>query len=332
MAIWSYMRGPGTLDIKVGYRCNNRCAHCVVKPVVRRLEEDNEKSDLTTQEVLDLIDGAREAGANTIVLTGGEVTIRKDFQRLVTYAVESGMEVNIQTNGRLLSQMKNCEFLADLPGLLFIVALHASKAEIHDRITKHTGSFRQTVTAIRNLRSIDKEVAAKIVLSKFNRGELLSTALLAMQLGANEFCVAFPHALDFPVEQFQETIPTYFDVRDEVRALSEFSEREGFPATFETIPYCILPETPAFWRRNCDLLSKASFEPSANPVCAPSVQEDRFDWEELRPQMKEKAVECRTCVFDQLCEGPWREYVENYGSGEFAPVAKENATAFLGAN
>jgi MoaA/NifB/PqqE/SkfB family radical SAM enzyme len=210
---------------------------------------------------------------------------------------------------------------------LFVVALHGSRADIHDRITRRRGSFHQTCTAIRNLRTINKEVAAKIVLSKLNRGELLATARLARSLGVNEFCVVFPHALDFPREQFLRIVPNYMDVQGEVREVCLYAEAEGLPTTFETIPYCIVPDQPAFWKRSCDLRSATLPRREQGPLAADI--DDRFDWEELRPTMKEKADSCRTCVFDPICEGPWREYVDAFGFDEFRQIPPESVAGFL---
>lgn len=326
MAIWSYMRGSDTLDIKVGYRCNNKCVHCVVDPVRQNIKGSNECEDLTTKEVLAKIDDAVEKGFNTVVLTGGEITIRKDFQDIVNYTVKKGLKAYIQTNARKLSQKSLCNFMTDLPGLLFIVALHAPVAETHDAITQEKGSFQETVEAISNLREINKEIALKIVISKLNHQQLFDTVLFAKELGVSECCIAFPHALDFPEEVFEQVVPRYDSLREQLNLIADFSEKDGLRVSFETIPYCICPDSEAFWRRNCDLLSKAWEYPSPEKN---SSENTLFDWEELRPKMKTKGTECQKCVFTLLCEGPWREYVQNFGFTEFSPVKEDKVSLLL---
>jgi hypothetical protein len=39
-----------------------------------------------------------------------------------------------------------------------------------------------------------------------------------------------------------------------------------------------------------------------------------------RSQGKVKFPQCRRCRFDKVCEGPWKEYPERFGSDEFVPV------------
>ncbi|HLE86971.1 MAG TPA: radical SAM protein [Candidatus Brocadiaceae bacterium] len=328
VAIWSYMRGSEMLDIKVGYRCNNRCLHCVIEPVRQKIVNNNEKPDLTTEEIISIIEDATSNGINTVVLTGGEITTREDFEKIVTYAVNKGLKVNIQTNGRALWRERSCEFMANLPGLLFIVAIHAPHAEIHDAITQVKGSFYETIDAIKNLRNINKEIAAKIVISKLNYQYLYETALFAKGLGVNEFCVVFPHALDFPQELFKSVVPRYYSIKDEVHRIANFSEKECFWISFETIPYCICTDSEAFWRRNCDLLSKAIENKDSRPNTLAS-EKNLFNWEEIRPKMKEKGINCSKCVFNLLCEGPWREYIQNFGFTEFSPIKQDQVFGLL---
>ena len=72
-----------TYDLKVGYSCNNRCKHCVIEDSKDKLVSQNTTVDLSTDECLKQIEFAFEKGAQYIVLTGGEVTIRKDFKMLI---------------------------------------------------------------------------------------------------------------------------------------------------------------------------------------------------------------------------------------------------------
>ena len=70
-------------DLKVGYSCNNRCKHCVIDDSKDKLIERKENIDLTTEECIFLINKAVDLGTKYIVLTGGEVSIRKDFPDLL---------------------------------------------------------------------------------------------------------------------------------------------------------------------------------------------------------------------------------------------------------
>lgn len=358
MAMWTYLRGPDTLDIKVGYKCNNRCVHCVVEPARQELAINKEPLNLETNTIMSIIDKAKGKKIDTIVLTGGEITIRPDFEEIVRYAVNKGFKVDIQTNGRKLAKKELCDSLKNLPGLLFIIALHADRADIHDSITREKGSFQETVQAIKNLRYMDMEIAAKIVLSNLNYHRLYNTFQFAKTLQVNEFCVTFPHADGFPKELFKQIVPRYSFISEQIDQIALSCEKNRFRCSFETIPYCVCPKSKAFWIRNCDLISyihnsndfdtreedRSTPERKTNilngkinlcscggsknkPYCDGTHRamsdDSLFDWEILRPEMKQKWPNCKICVFDHLCEGPWREYVQTFGFSEFIPITSE---------
>jgi MoaA/NifB/PqqE/SkfB family radical SAM enzyme len=320
---WSYPSGPGVYDIKVGYTCNNRCRHCAVDWVQSYLAENGQRKDLTTEEIQDYIDHAHGMSAQTIVLTGGETTIRPDFEHVVHYAIERRLSLIIHTNGRAFVDGRMAERVATVPGIAFLVSLHASKAEIHDQITCRCGSFDEACEGIRNLSTHCKQVGVKLVLLKDNRNELTSTMHLAHQLGATEFCVAFPYA----VQHQLEGVPRYGDIGEEIKTGCKKAHEIQMPLTFETIPYCIVPDQPLQWKQNYDLQRARPCRPGRPNTRSRS--DIGSDWDLLRPAMKVKRSSCRSCVFDQVCEGPWNEYVQEFGFSEFIPVLPEQVTSYL---
>jgi MoaA/NifB/PqqE/SkfB family radical SAM enzyme len=315
MTIWSYFRGPDIFDIKVGYGCNNACIHCIVDPVRRRIHHDGSPENLDTAQVEELIEAAIVAGARTVVMTGGEVTLRPDCERLLHYATERGLRVVLQTNGRMLSRPDLCKRLAALPSLLFIVALHGSQPRTHDAITRRRSSFNETCAAIQNLRADGGEVVVKLVLLKQNQGDVLATIKRAVELGACRFCLVFPHASEFSKSHFQRIIACYTDLQSDIRSACLYAEEQELFMSFENFPYCTVPDHPGFWERNCDLRSM-----TAAPRTSKVNQQGHLDWDILRRTMKEKRQSCRICAFDPICEGPWREYVRVYSFAEFVPV------------
>jgi len=91
-----------TVDIKLGYTCNNNCRHCVIADQREHALDMIGKEDLSTEEFKREILKSRKRGFTSIIFTGGEPTIRKDFLELLDYASFIGFRVNIQTNGRML--------------------------------------------------------------------------------------------------------------------------------------------------------------------------------------------------------------------------------------
>ena len=89
------------VDLKVGFTCNNNCIHCVIS-------DKFSERDLTLLEIQDLINGYIEQyGTIQLTLTGGEITIRKDFLDIMRFVQQKKYEglitfVDMQTNARML--------------------------------------------------------------------------------------------------------------------------------------------------------------------------------------------------------------------------------------
>jgi len=99
-----------TLQVNVGYRCNQSCFHCHVNASPNRTEElSAEVADL----VLDFVERRRIA---TLDVTGGAPELNANFRRLVTSARSLGIKVMDRCNLTILEQPGQedlAEFLSD---------------------------------------------------------------------------------------------------------------------------------------------------------------------------------------------------------------------------
>jgi radical SAM/Cys-rich protein len=87
-----------TLQVNVGYRCNQSCVHCHVNAGPTRTEEmDGETIDL----VLAFLERRRVAALD---ITGGAPELNRHFRRLVTSARDMGVRVMDRCNLTILEQ------------------------------------------------------------------------------------------------------------------------------------------------------------------------------------------------------------------------------------
>jgi len=281
------------------------------------LEDDGQRHDATTDELLAQIREIRAMGAATVVLTGGEVTLRQDFLLLLEAALDEGLRVVVQTNGRLLGRL--VPHIPCAPDrLLFAVAVHGPSPAVHDRITRRRGSFAQTLVGIHTLLEYGHPVIGKVVLSRLNTSVALSTLARLSQEGVRRAIVAFPHALGFSQKAFATVVPRYSEIAEELIACARSAEREGLSLEFETVPCCVAAAVPAVWLRSRDLrLAVGNIDPGF--IRAPG-RDDLQEWETERRQIKWKGESCARCLLGRACEGPWIEYVEAFGDREFQPV------------
>ncbi len=266
--------------------------------------------DKTTEEVLGILDDAR-AWADEVVFTGGEITVRRDLPELIEYARSIGFRIiQLQTNGRMLSVPRVVERLAAAGVTEFSPALHGPNAAIHDGSTSVKGSFRQTLTGIRNVRRIGLPVVLNSVITRANHRHLRAMARLFVALEVDQFQFAFVHALGSAAAHFDEVVPRLSAVGPYAREALEVGEAAGVSCMTEAIPLCFLgrfAHLAAEWRI-----------PRTRIYDADQIVED-YTETRLR-EGKAKGPPCEGCAARDRCEGPWREYPARFGWGEFVPL------------
>jgi MoaA/NifB/PqqE/SkfB family radical SAM enzyme len=95
-----------------------------------------------------------------LILTGAEITLRRDLPELARLARANGFEhIRIQTHGMRLADPDYCRQLVDAGIDEFFVSVTASDAESHDAITGSPGSFAKTVQGLENLDAFPEVVS-----------------------------------------------------------------------------------------------------------------------------------------------------------------------------
>lgn len=87
-----------TLQVNLGYKCNQACYHCHVNSSPRR----KEMMDLETIDLV--LDFLQRSGAQTIDMTGGAPEMNKHFKHLVSHASEMGVQVIDRCNLTILEE------------------------------------------------------------------------------------------------------------------------------------------------------------------------------------------------------------------------------------
>ncbi len=297
------------VDIKTGWLCNNHCIFCVQG---RKREIYGNKS---TDEVKRLLEEARQ-DTDSVVFTGGEVTIRKDLIDLVKFAKSLGFRrIQIQTNGRMLAYKKLCEDLIDAGANEFSPALHGHTPELHDYLVSAKGAFRQTVRAIRNLRELDQLIMTNTVIVKSNFRHLPEIARLLVALQVDQFQLAMVHPLGTAAENFYRVVPRFALLRPYLHKALKIGIKAGVIVMTEAVPYCFMQ----------------GLEPYVAERIMPrtKIMEGHLTVEDYTvhrlTEGKMKGPQCKQCIMNPMCEGPWREYPEHYGFDEFIPIRDTKA-------
>ncbi len=130
--------------INLTYRCNNHCAFCAVG---NRLVRDAAEADVRRY-----LDTHYAAGVRLVDFDGGEPTLHPGHLRLIRHARALGYrEINLTTNGRLLSYDTAAARLLRSGLTNLLISLHGPDAAAHEGLTAAPGSFAQTLGGIRNV-------------------------------------------------------------------------------------------------------------------------------------------------------------------------------------
>lgn len=151
--------------------CNLRCFMC---DYWRRSREQ----DLTTAEVLRLLDDLRALGCEKVHFSGGELFLRPDALELLGRAHALGMRVNLTTNGTVLPKERLKALLA-LPPRSVTFSVDSPVARVHDAVRGQEGAHKRTTRAIDGAlrwRKRKTRVRLNTVLSRRNLESLLGMA------------------------------------------------------------------------------------------------------------------------------------------------------------
>jgi len=295
------------LDLKVGFQCNNHCLFCVQGD--KRYFCPN-KSDKEVKTIL----RQKQKDHDSLVFTGGEPTIRRELINWVTYAKKLGYNpIQIQSNGRMFSYLQYCEDLVKAGANEFSPAIHGSTATIHDFLTQAPNSFNQTVQGIKNLRKLGQRIMTNTVVTRKNYKDLPNLAKLLVKLKVDQFQFAFMH-INHDIKSDKQLIdlvvPRYSEAMPYIHKGLEIGDRAGIRVMAEAIPYCLM--------QGYEQYISEQYIPSAT-VIDNDIEVEKYELYR-KNKGKAKGAECKKCLKNDICEGPWKEYPEIFGWSEFKPI------------
>lgn len=292
--------------IVLGYNCNQHCRHCVVQVKRMRVEGEHE-GNLSKDEAVNAIVTAIANGATTIVFTGGEPTLRADLPELVSFCLQRGCKVQIQTNGSFADSIKRvCDSNLDhLSMLEFMIPLHSADPKVHDNICRSENGFYRAIESLQYLAGIGTAIIGKIVLTKFT-DDLRAICRLYEKLGAASIIIAYPHCVSFPIETIREV-----DLKEEETSeIFDAFYRESYkvPIILQAFPRCFIGKHPqaVIQEEQADFLALEVVEHQLRA-------EDRLQWHTFRKLDKRKFGHCTACKYNNTCEGIWKDYLKAYG-------------------
>ncbi len=161
--------------------CNNRCLFC--------LDSGAQDGRVVPDEVVrQRIMEGRRAGAERLILSGGEPTIHPRYLDFIRLGRDAGYTwIQTVTNGRMFRYARFAETAVQNGLSEATFSMHGHTSDLHDRLVGHEGAFVQALTGLRRLMNLGVVVSVDVVLNRINLPYLHEILEFYMALGVGEF-------------------------------------------------------------------------------------------------------------------------------------------------
>lgn len=136
---------PICVQVEITNRCNTRCAMCFRWTWANQVDRE----EMSTPEVLRLLDSLAAFGVESIILSGGEPLCHPDFLTLLHHARRRQLQVGVLTNGIAISERVADALIRDARWVR--ISLDASTNELYSAIRGTRDGLTRIEQALRHL-------------------------------------------------------------------------------------------------------------------------------------------------------------------------------------
>jgi MoaA/NifB/PqqE/SkfB family radical SAM enzyme len=286
--------------ISPGYSCNYDCIFCSVD-TKRHLE------DKPTAQVIREIFGARKRDCTYLSFVGGESTIRKDMEELISFGKHIGYNViNVTTNGLRFANEKVLDRYIEKGMNSVLFSLHGATAEIHDQLTGIKGSYKKIIKAIKLAHQKDIYVGMNSTLVKQNYKTFPELCQLMIDLGVQSSEFVYVDPVGAALENFDDIMPPLEEMSAYVKKGLDLGIKAKIPHWhIRYLPLCYLEGYQNY---------SSEWQDSFSNTEHIGLDFVNFDAEKGRRTIgKIKHADCKNCKMDQYCEGFWKKFVDRRG-------------------
>lgn len=152
----------GTLELTP--LCNLDCKMCYVHLTQKQVEKQS-CGMLSGAQWIDIIDQAVALGMRGVTLTGGEALLHPDFEEIFLCLEEKGVQVNLKTNGLLLTD-ERVAFLVNHHLSSIQISIYGCDDESYERVTGRR-VFSQVESAIERIKESGITIELVVTPSKY---------------------------------------------------------------------------------------------------------------------------------------------------------------------
>lgn len=168
------------MNLMITGKCNLNCLHCFNA-------KDNAplNSELSYEQIIDILDQARDIGVHAFTITGGEPLVHKRFLDIIRAIYERDMFVfELNTNGLLITQ-KMLDTFKEI-GCFPLIKISFDGIGYHNWIRQHPKAEDLTIKAINLCVKNGFRVKAQVQVNRKNVESMMPTAKLLNDIGVDE--------------------------------------------------------------------------------------------------------------------------------------------------
>lgn len=293
------------LTINLFFHCNAKCIFCVVGLT----GGSRATGGLTLEETKQALLEGYHKGCREVTFSGGEPTIYPGLLQAIRYAKDLGYKsTEIKTNGIRLSSFDYTKQLVDAGLDSFSISIHGPTPLVHDGVVGVTRAFDRAVQGATFVKQLGKNLSLPTCIQQDNFKYFPETIELLLSLSPDLCLPTFIEPSGSAAFRFDDVVPWYSEVIPYLNEGITLLRRQNKVAwALHGFPMCMLVGNEQY-----------SFDLFRRQECVGRQNIDYFSFE--KNTYRAKGMQCKECLFETVCGGPWKEYVRHRGWGEFSPI------------
>jgi pyrroloquinoline quinone biosynthesis protein E len=234
-------RAPVGLLAELTHRCPLQCPYCS-----NPLALEGAGAELDTATWQDVLRQAARLGVLQLHLSGGEPTVRRDLEDIVTTAAEVGLYANLITAGVLLSRARLAELAAR--GLDHVqLSIQDVEPGNADRIAHYAGGHAKKRDVAGWVRELGLALTINAPVHRQNLDRLPDIIDFAVEVGAGRLEVAHIQYYGWALRNRAALMPTRAQVKRSVEIVEQARERLKGILVIDFV----VPDYYATWPKPC---------------------------------------------------------------------------------
>jgi organic radical activating enzyme len=305
------------LYFNIDYDCNNDCVFCAAGSRKTRTN----RREMKASQISKALDRRNVGSGDIVVVNGGEPTVHPEIIPILEDASSRGSFVYLFSNGLKFSEANFAYSIVAAGVNRIAIPIYSHIADTHDLITRHKGSFADTIRGINNLFSIREqtrhqlEIELKSLVSMVNINHLPYVARMVVERfpETDHFLLSSMYVSDAVISSMPAVVPRLSRCTSVLRKSIDIAVSGGIDVCLYYIPLCILKDP-----KYAILCNKDKYRSDKDPdvYFDSSVPHGiRLDTDSA------KGENCFRCSFDSNCDGIWRSYAKEFGFEDLCPIA-----------